>query len=345
MVEQAPEWLSGGGELPELVISSRARIARNLAGHRFGTRADESEKAVIGSELKEVMGGLKPFKDAAILDVSGMSELDRSFVLERHLASITLLSNGQASSIVVTQREQRSAMLNEEDHLRLQVIRPGLSLEEVCSEVLGITDALGKRVEFAYRESVGYLTACPSNVGTGLRLSVLLHLPGIVYSRDVETLLTELTQSNIVVRGLYGEGSNIQGNIFQVSSRISLGVTEEEILKGFGDAVTRILEHEKRARDRLMEDSKVVVEDKIHRSLALLESARILSFKEAAEFASAVRLGVGLGLLLDYKIRTLNELLLFAQPAHIQKLFSKKMEQRERDEKRAAYIKTKLKAG
>jgi protein arginine kinase len=344
MVERAPEWLSGSGELPELVISSRARIARNLAGHRFSTRASDVEKEAVGLELQEVLRGLDAFEDSAILDMSSLTELDRSFVVERHLATFNLLQDGEASAVIVAPKEEKSAMLNEEDHLRLQVIRSGFSLEEATGDVLEISRALGERVTFAYKESIGYLTACPSNVGTGLRLSVLLHLPGIVYSRDVESLLTELSKSNVVVRGFYGEGSNIQGNIFQVSSRISLGVTEEEILKGFKQAVERILDHERGARERLLQDSREVVEDKIQRSLALLERARLISFKEAAEFSSAVRLGVGLGILLDYRIRTLNELLLFAQPAHLQKLFSKKMEQRERDEKRASYIKTKLKS-
>jgi protein arginine kinase len=345
MVERVPGWLTGEGELPELVISSRARLARNLAGHLFGVRATLSEKRKISDELRDVLLGLPEFEGAAELEVASLSETERSFVLERHLASLKLLTNGKGSSILVSEDEVSSAMLNEEDHLRFQVIHPGLSLGNAFRTAMGLVEAVGDRVEYAYRESLGYLTACPSNVGTGLRLSVLVHLPGIVYARDVESLLMDLTQRGILVRGLYGGGSNVQGNVFQVSSRISLGVTEEETLERFSEAVKGLLDRERSARDRLLSESRIRVEDKIYRSLAVLQSARILSFKEVAEFSSAVRLGVGLGILLDYRIRTLNELLFFSQPAHLQKLFSKSMDAQERDRTRASYIRAKLSSG
>ncbi|HDM90599.1 MAG TPA: ATP--guanido phosphotransferase, partial [candidate division WOR-3 bacterium] len=273
-----------------------------------------------------------------------LSDLDRVFLAERHMISLDLLADGEGKVVIISRDETLSLMINEEDHIRLQAFAPGLNLEEVFEKVLRVEEKLGEMLNYAYRQTYGILTSCTTNTGTGLRLSVLLHLADIVYSKQLEGLFRNLAKVKVSVRGLYGEGTNVEGNVFQISSLLSLGVSERETLESFRDVVEITLDFEKKSREILLENMKEALEDKIQRSLAILSSARLLSFKETAEYVSAVRLGIGIGKIFDIKVRTLNELLLFSQPAHLQKLFGKEMGPRERDEKRASYVRTKLKA-
>ena len=344
MVERAPHWLSAEGKFPEMVISSRARVARNLEGFLFPAKLDKTLRKGVLKEIKKAALSLPEFRDALIFEISELSDLDRVFLAERHLISLDLLADGEGKAVIISRDETLSLMVNEEDHIRLQAFAPGLNLEEVFEKVLQVEQKLGETLSYAYREPYGFLTSCPTNTGTGLRLSVLLHLAGIVYSKQLEGLLRNLAKVKVSVRGLYGEGTNVEGNVFQISSLLSLGVSEKETLESFRDVVEITLDFEKKSREILLENMKEALEDKIQRSLAILSSARLLSFKETAEYVSAVRLGIGIGKIFDIKVKTLNELLLFSQPAHLQKLFGKEMGPQERDEKRASYVKTKLKA-
>lgn len=345
LIERTPLWLSGEGEMPELVLSSRARIARNLESHPFNIKMSSEERKGL---LEEIMWALREtpyFKDAVFLDIGDLDEEDRLFLIERHLFSIPFWGNGRGSGIILTADETLSAIVNEEDHLRIQVLSPGLSLKSAFERILEVDEIVGQVLHYAYRNKLGYLTSCPTNTGTGLRLSALLHLPGVIYAKQLEKLFKNLKKVKVSVRGLYGEGSEVQGNIFQISSIVSLGVSEEETYKSFREIIDVTVDFERKARETLMENMRSQLEDKIYRSLALLKNAKLLTFKETAEYTSAVRLGVGLGFFLDIKIRTLNELLLFSQPVHLQKLFGKEMDPTERDKKRAFYVKTKLEAG
>jgi len=345
LIERSPYWLSGEGNLPELVLSSRVRLARNLEAYPFPRRCSKEDKLKIKEEISSAVRQLRLMKDAILLDISSLSELDKKFLIERHLVSLDLARNGEGGGVLVTPDEVLSIAINEEDHLRIQAITPGLSLDDALERAVTLDEEMGKLLDYAYSKRFGFLTSCPTNTGTGLRFSALLHLPGIVYTKQVDEFLNTLKKVRITVRGLYGEGSKVLGNIFQVSSAISLGISEEETLKSFMEVVNLTVEFEKKARSLLMEKMRSVMEDRIYRSYALLENAKLLSFDETAEYTSAVRLGVGIGVFLDMKVKTLNELLLFSQPAHIQKIFGKSMSSTERDEKRASYARTKLKTG
>ncbi len=344
LVERTPQWLSGEGKYPEMVISSRARIARNLADFPFNERMTNQDRWKVLDLVKEAAFSLPEFENACYFEIEKLSDIDKAFLAERHLISLDMLKDGMGRAVIISRDQDISLMINEEDHIRLQVFAPGLNLKETYEKILKIDEKLGRILKFAYSPRYGFLTSCPTNTGTGLRFSVLLHLAGIVYAKQVEALLRNLRKVRVSVRGLYGEGTTVEGNIFQLSSLLSLGVSEEEILKGFEEVVNITLDLERKAREILMENMRELLEDKIQRSLAILSSARLLSFRETAECVSAIRLGIGVGSIYDIKIRTLNELLLFAQPAHLQKLFGKEMEAKERDVKRASYVKTKLKA-
>lgn len=345
LVEKSPMWLTGKGPLPEIVISSRARIARNMKGFFFNLKAKEKDRRNIEKITKEALDVIPDLNSLVYVPVGQLDALDQAFLVERHLVSLDLLKDPLHRGVAMRPDETLSIMVNEEDHLRIQSIRSGFNLEEVFKEALDVEEKLGETVEFAFSERFGYLTACPTNVGLGLRLSILLHLPGVVYNKDLEKLFKALQERKVSVRGLYGEGSEVQGNIFQLSSRITLGVTEKDVLNEFKKTVEFTIDFEKKARSALLEEKRDIVEDRIYRSLATLQNARLLSFRETAEHASAVRLGVGIGLLLDIKTKTLNELLLFSQPAHLQKLFGKEMSPQERDIRRASYVRAKLKTG
>jgi protein arginine kinase len=345
LIERTPLWLSGEGEMPELVLSSRARIARNLESHPFSYKMKPEERKALLDEIMWALRETPYFKDAVFLDIGDLGEEDRLFLIERHLFSVPFWGDGKGSGIILTADETLSVVINEEDHLRIQVLSPGLSLRPAFERILEVDEVIGQILEYAYRENFGYLTSCPTNTGTGLRLSVLIHLPGVVYAKQLDSLFKNLKKVKVSVRGLYGEGSEVQGNIFQISSVLSLGISEEETYKSFKEIVDVTIDFERKAREILMQNMRSHLEDKIYRSLALLKNARLLTFKETAEYTSAVRLGVGLGFFLDIKIKTLNELLLFSQPVHLQKLFGKEMDPTERDQKRAFYVKTKLEAG
>ncbi len=344
LIEQTPAWLSGEGEYPELVISSRARLARNLRAFHFPSQLDEDERQRVLEIVRDRIRMIPLFQDATFVAVRDLSELDRQFLIERHLMTRDLLKYADTAGLIYTEDEMISVLINEEDHLRIQVMASGLALREVFQRVLDIDRKLGLLWPYAFHPEFGYLTSCPTNTGLGLRLSILAHLPGIVLTKHVDPLLKTLVKRRVGIRGLYGEGSDFYGNIFQIYTQETLGVTEEELLERFQATVDEILESERKARKILTGKLKDVLMDRIERARATLEHARLISFDETAQLVSFLRLAVGLGYYLDLKIRTLNELLLFSQPAHIQKLFGQDLDPRERDQKRASYIRAKLQA-
>ncbi len=345
LVEQVPAWLRTTGEYPEIVLSSRARLARNLRPFRFALKATDQDREEIRTFVLDRLR-LHPHLAALHqLELEGLGEAERRVLVERHLVTRDLLKHPDYALVLYEPDESVALLVNEEDHLRVQVLANGLALSTVARRILDLGEILGLLLPLAYREEFGYLTSCPTNTGLGLRFSVLMHLPGLVLAKRLPELVKLLARARLSIRGLYGEGSDIVGNIFQISTTRNLGITEEELLAHFQDTVRQIIQMEQEARQHLEQETPDLVEDRIHRARALLENARLISFEETARLVSALRLGVGLGRIFDVKLQTLNELLFFAQPGHLQVLFGHDMDPQERDRRRAAYIRTKLQSG
>jgi len=343
--ERTPTWLEGNGQYPEMVVSTRCRLARNLEVFPFPHMLEEKQRDEVWDTVMDVVRGIPLFEEHWTYQVLELSELERAFLVERRLASVDLVRTmTSGTGGVVAPDERVSLMINEEDHLRLQVILPGFQLDKAWEILHTLDRDLGAKVEYAYSGDFGFLTTHPSNLGLAMRCSVLLHLPGIVLSRKLEAFARLLAEKQLLLRGFYGEWSRALGNMFQISSRKTLGLSEEDMLDAFRLAVIQILNMEKEAREELLKEHRTALEDKIFRSLAILKSARMIHFQEASLHLSFLRLGVGLGLLLDIPVQVLNEMLMFGQPAHLQILYDHTMDSEERDVLRARYFRTKLTA-
>ncbi len=339
-------WLEASGPGSHLVVSTRVRLARNLLNHRFATRNDPAEREAIWEEVDHAARNSAGLSRAVRFRVDRLPLLDRQLLHERHLASRELAApepGGRArpgGGILV--QDEASAMVNEEDHLRLQALRSGFALEAAWDLVSTLDTELGQRLAFAFHPEFGYLTSCPTNVGTGLRASVLVHLPGLVLTKEINKVLQALTQVGLTFRGLYGEGSEVVGNLFQLSNQTTLGKTERELLDRLGKLVRQVMETEERARQILLRDATAILEDKVWRAYGLLRYARTLSFEETMNLLSGVRLGVGLGLIPNVGMYTLNKLLVFTQPAHLAAAQGRDLAEEELPVRRAAYVRQTL---
>jgi protein arginine kinase len=342
LLKEPAAWLDEGGEENELVLSSRIRLARNLENRTFAHCADQAELEIVREEAKEAVGGTDSLRGALFIDMDETSEPERLVLAERRLVSKELVQHYLNRSLVVMGDEQLSVMINEEDHLRLQSFEPGLALEAAFNRISKLDDELDGNLDFAFSDQFGYLTACATNVGTGLRVSVLVHLPGLVHNGDIRQVLDGLRHVKLSVRGSYGEGSDVIGNFFQISNSITLGLSESDIVLSLESHIRKVLEFEKKAREALMKEARSLLEDKIWRSYGLLRNARVLSSKEAMSLISAVRMGVGMGIVTDINLSDLNELLIMIQPMHLQMLYEKVMKTDERDRSRADYIRSRL---
>lgn len=338
MLSHPASWLDADGEESEIIMSSRARVARNLARHRFTHYCDGDELADVLGAVREAASQSDTFKDGLFLAMGDVSTLDRQFLSERHLVSRDFLHNSAQRGLILNDAEDVSLMINEEDHLRMQAYGPGLDLERTWTAASRLDDEVTTGLDVAFNERFGFLTACPTNVGTGLRVSVLIHLPGLVHSKEINKLLESLNRLNHTMRGFYGEGSEVMGNFFQLSNSATLGMSEDEIIKGLREMALKVVGFEKRARDMLFTKARSLLEDKVWRAYGLLRYAHSVSTKEALSLISAVRLGVGVGAIEDVSVRTLNRLLIYIQPAHLQKMEGKSMNSQERDVARAEYI-------
>lgn len=337
MIHEPAAWLAAAGEDSEIVMSSRVRIARNLNGHRFTHHCDNEELSAILRESRDAAREAGAFARNRFIPMGQISTLDRQFLAERHLVSREFLINSANRGLMVNTNEDVCLMINEEDHLRLQGFAAGFNLESAFQRANGLDDDLSV-LELAHSDRFGYLTACPTNLGTGMRVSVLIHLPGMVHSKEINKLLESLRKLNHSIRGLYGEGSEVMGNFFQLSNSATLGTPEEEIVSGLREMVTKVIGFERRAREMLFRKARTLLEDKVWRAYGLLRYARSVNTKEALSLISAVRLGVGTGMIDDVSIRSLNRLLIYTQPAHLQKLNGTTMDAQERDVARADYI-------
>jgi protein arginine kinase len=279
---------------------------------------------------------------SSALQMRDLTPLDRQFLVERHLISHDLADNGRLRGLLLVPDESVSAMVNEEDHLRLQALASGFQLRSAWESVNAIDDELGQDLDYAFSEDLGYLTACPTNAGTGMRASVLIHLPSLVLTKQISRVLQGITQVGLAVRGFYGEGSQIMGNFFQISNQTTLGQSEKETIESLERVTRQIIEYEQRARDELLKDARVQIEDKIWRAYGALKHSRVISSSEVVNLSSAVRFGVALQIEGLASVRTLNELLIRTQPAHIQLAAGQEMEQRERNVIRANYVRSLL---
>ena len=343
LTQQAGEWLRGSGPMSEVVISSRIRLARNLAGFPFLTRCTRHQRQAVEHKVRDTILGAQIAPRTLYLDLDAASDLDRQFLVERHLISKPHAAAEGARGVAIGENETVSIMVNEEDHLRLQVLRSGLQLEEAWDEITRIDDQLESKLDWAFHPRFGYLTACPTNVGTGIRVSVMLHLPALKLTGEIEKVFRAAKDMRLAVRGLYGEGTEATGDFYQISNQTTLGKTEDDIISDFRSVVIpKIIDYEQHARKTLGNDRSVHLDDKVCRALGTLRSARLIASEETLLLLSHLRMGINLGRIKDLDVKTINELFLLTQPAHLQKLTGKKMEGDARRAARAEYIRQRL---
>ncbi len=346
LTKRGGEWLKGVGPMHDVVISSRVRIARNLAGMPFLPRCSRQKQRELESRLRDELlsSGVAP--EMFFVDVAAAGELDRQLLVERHLISRQHAEADHPRGVAISGSETIAIMVNEEDHLRIQLLRSGLQLEQAMAECNRIDDLLEERLGFAFHGRFGYLTACPTNVGTGLRISVMVHLPALKMSGEIEKVLRATRDMHLAVRGLYGEGTEAVGDFFQISNQTTLGKSEQEIVEDFCNRIIpKVIEYERRVRKALQDEQPEVLDDKIYRSVALLKSARIMSSEETMYLLSLVRLGINLGRVEDVSLRTVNQLYQEIQPAHLQKILGRELDSDQRAAARAQYIRKRLEAG
>jgi protein arginine kinase len=340
--QTAPAWLDGNGPAADVVVSTRVRLARNLAAVRFPHRDGQTQLNRQRRLLAEHLLRCACFQDAWSLDLAVLEPLERRVLLEMHLASPDLLREPEGRGLVVARDRSRAVMINEEDHLRIQVFRSGFDPLATREDALACDAELEGELDFAFSEEFGYLTACPTNVGTGCRLSVLIHLPGLVLGGEIEKVLNSLRQLQFAVRGLYGEGSAVQGALFQISNLATLGRSEQDLAAEFARHVAKVVQYERMALERLYQRDPVAMSDLAHRSLALLQNARLMSGQEAFDRLSQVRLGVVLNILPPLGMDRLNLALVQHQSAHLQLRAERPVTPTERGSLRAEFLRTVL---
>lgn len=336
-------WLGGIGPDADIVISSRLRLARNLKDFPFCDWADKKNKEAVVQKVKEAIGKSNYFKDSLFLRVDELSDLERQFLVERQLISLELASKKGPRAVCISEGEIFSVMINEEDHVRLQVIQSGFDFPGTWDIIEKLDNELSVGIEFAYSPKIGFLTACPTNTGTGMRASAMLHLPALVMNRAINKILDAIAKLSFTTRGFHGEGTEASGNFFQISNQITLGRNELAIIEDIEAIVRQVIDHEKSAREKLLKNNLAEAEDRIWRAYGALKNARVISSNETITLLSMVRLGVDVGIIKDIKGSFLNELFVLTQPAHLQKREGKILSAKQRDVKRAELIREKLK--
>jgi protein arginine kinase len=342
LVHNAASWLRGVEDEQGIVVSCRARLARNLTAAPFTHAASASERDLIVSRVLDAARGSAQLGTATFFAMDSIDKNDRRVLVERHLISPALAESSGASGVLFNRDESLGAMINEEDHLRLQAMVPGLQAEMAWQRVSALDDDLGRSLDYAFHERWGYLTACPTNTGTGLRVSALMHLPALVLSEDMERVLRGLAQMSFSVRGFYGEGTNALGNLFQLSNQTTLGRREEDLVGELTRIARQLIGFEKEAQQALMDEAASQVEDKVWRAYGLLGNARVLSSKEFMNLLSAVRLGRSLRLIDNVPSGFMNQLMITTQPAHLQADCESELSADQRDVRRADLVRQRL---
>jgi protein arginine kinase len=343
-------WLHADGPNADIVLSTRIRLARNLHGHRFGVRADAADREAVLRLTREAAAATESLRAGPALLIPRLGATDRQLLVERHLVSRELVGGsggGPATDAALLMGDDGpvSIMVNEEDHLRLQSILGGFRLRDAWRVIDRLDDELGSKLPYAFHPEFGYLTSCPTNVGTGLRASVLMHLPGLVLTQEINKVLQGIAQVGLTFRGLYGEGSEVVGNFFQISNQTTLGKSEEDLIDHLQRIVQQVVQYETSARGVLLRDAPVVIEDKVWRAYGLLRHARSASFEEVMNLLSGVRLGVGLKLIPGLSVYSLNRIMIFSQAAHLEQAAESALPDGDADVRRAAYVRRALAEG
>lgn len=337
------EWMKGTGPERDIVIGSRVRLARNLSGVAFPSVADDEQKRYVVKTTKAAVDQMQgKLGDVEFVSMAEVPPLERRMLVEKHLISPALTQDVKNKAVILRADEAVSVMVNEEDHLRIQALFPGLALMDAYELCSFVDDALDEALEYAYSPRQGYLTACPTNVGTGMRASIMVHLPALTMSEQIQRVVGAISQVGLAVRGIYGEGTEVLGNIYQLSNQITLGHSEEEIIDHLKKVTLQVLDQERAAREQLMARSRLHVEDRVFRSYGILANARSITSHEAMQRLSDLRLGIDLGLLEGIEPRILQELLVMIRPAHLQKIMGEELDAPRRDERRATLIRERL---
>lgn len=340
-------WMDADGPESGIAISSRVRVARNLAGIPFPHILDAVGTEEVIHTVRLAAEDEEMTKLAGKLEVillSELSQMERQILVDKHLISPDLISDYERKAVVLRDDEVVSVMINEEDHLRIQCLLSGLQLEEAWNLIDQVDDGLEKNLDYAFSEQLGYLTACPTNVGTAIRASVMLHLPGLVLVKQLRDVLNAISKVGLTVRGLFGEGTEALGDLFQISNQITLGQTEEEIISNLTAVVKQIISQEKATRAVLYRDRKEFIEDRVYRAYGILKNSRILTSEEAMRLFSDLRLGIEMNLLSGIPAKLLNEMMVRIRPAFLTKLAGRDISPHRRDVFRAELIRNELKS-
>jgi protein arginine kinase len=343
LLRKPAEWMRTDGPHSDIVVTSRVRLARNLVGHAFPGWARSEGRQKLLEVVRPAVEQLAEMKDAFSQEMAKLSPIEKQVLVERHLVSREHAAKGGGCAAVMNRNQSVSIMINEEDHLRIQSLRPGLQLMNAYQVLDKIDDELERCLPYAYDRQYGYLTACPTNLGTGLRASAMLHLPGLVLSDQINQTIQAANKIGLAVRGLYGEGTEALANLFQISNQTTLGQDEKSIIEHLDKVISRIIENEENARRKLAEDRPTMLQDQIGRAYATLRFAYVIPSKEAMNFLSMVRLGIDLGVFSDEERDVINVLLTEIQPAHLQIEAKRKLAAAERDVLRAEIIRRHLK--
>jgi protein arginine kinase len=342
-LKQTNEWMRGEGPDSRIVVSSRVRFARNLSGFSYPGRAKKEERLKVLALLSEAFKKVPGMGEVFVQSMDNLSPVDKQVLVERHLISREHAAKGVGSGVIVNLGETISIMINEEDHVRMQALRGGLQLKTVYKSIDRVDTELEELLDYDFSSRFGYLTACPTNVGTGMRASSMLHLPGLVLADQINPVIQAVNKLGLAVRGLYGEGTEASGNLFQISNQATLGEKEHEIVERLDKVIRQIIEHEKNAREALIENRPQTVYDQVGRAFGVLTNAHILSSKEALNLLSLIRLGMDLELFQDVDRLVVDQLFILTQPAHLQHALGKKLSTEERDASRAELVREKLK--
>lgn len=334
-------WMSAHGEHSDIVMSTRIRLARNLTGYRFPIAFTEDDAMAVDRAASGVLLDTNQ-PNYSYMKMSEIPSLERLVLIEKHLISPHLANPERHGAVLLSEDETVSVMVNEEDHIRIQCIYPGLQLEDAYKKADEVDNLLESELPYAFDESFGYMTSCPSNTGTGMRASVMMHLPALTITKQIERIIPAISRLGIVVRGSYGEGSDAPGNVYQVSNQTTLGKTEQEILVDLGNITSRLIAHERQSRELLISKSRLALENRLFRSLGTIAYARLLPNGEAARCLSDVRLGIDLGIIQDVDMSILNELMIFMQPGFLQQYAGTELSQEERDVFRAKLFRERL---
>jgi len=360
------EWFNGSGPLADIVISSRIRLARNIAGHKFLSRCSAAEKLQILNKLRDVLMSLEFGDQITYISVDKAPALDKHFLVERHLISRHHAFAKGPRGVIFARREFFTAMINEEDHLRMQVLKGGCQLSQCAEQINRIDDMVEEKIDYAFSPRYGYLTACPTNLGTGIRVSVMLHLPALKMTGQIEKFLRATRDMGLAIRGLFGEGSEAAGDFYQLSNQVTLGISEADIVAQFEKSIIpEIVEYENAARNQLLSKQSDVLDDKISRAIALLRNAHLISSQEALFLLSHLRMGINMHTHMGVStpaieklcklgpeddsakqdkisISTINRLFMLTQPAHLQLNHGKNLDPEQRDILRAKIIRSAL---